>query len=130
MVKPPFIFIANWKMQKTLNNSVTFITDHAQELTELTNKTNSLLVICPSFLALPYFSATLTSSTLLFGAQNCSAYSSGAYTGQIDAASLAQLNCPYVIVGHSEQRRYFNETNYDIAQKVAQLIAHNITPIV
>ena len=130
MVKSPFIFIANWKMQKTFNDSLKFITDHRQELSELSSKTNSLLILCPSFLALPYFSTTLKNSALLFGAQNCSAYDKGPYTGQIDAASLAQLSCHYCIVGHSEQRHYFHETNYGIAQKVTQLVSHNITPIV
>jgi triosephosphate isomerase len=64
------------------------------------------------------------------GAQHCSPFAHGAYTGQVDALSLAQLGCAYGIVGHSETRLYFHYTDQDIAQSIIQLLTQAITPII
>ena len=81
----------------------------------------------------PYLSETavaLAGSDLRWGAQDCSAHESGAYTGEVSAAMLAEFGCRYVIVGHSERRQYHAETDQLVADKAKAALACGITPIV
>ena len=96
----------------------------------LLQKKNISFIICPSFDALFSIATFAQQYNLQLGAQDCSAYAKGAYTGQVTAASLLQLGCSYCIVGHSETRKYNNASNTDIAQKVEQLLNQNIIPII
>lgn len=88
------------------------------------------LVICPSFLALGLFSPLAREKKFALGAQDCSPYSNGPHTGDVDALSLKQIGCTYCIVGHSERRQIYKETPELVAQKVAQLQLNRLTPIV
>lgn len=125
----PFYFVANWKMNKTFHQSIDFCNQHKQHLDSLTNE-NNRIIICPSYPALAPLATILKSNSLALGAQNCSAHESGAYTGQVDATSLAQIGCRYCIVGHSERRTHCKESEQCIADKVACLFNNNITPII
>jgi len=120
------IFVANWKMQKSFNQSVKFVTKNLDEL----KKTNALVVLCPSFPALYPMAQALKNTSVHIGAQNCSPHKNGAYTGQVSAQSLAEVGCTYCIVGHSERRKYNKESDSEVAQKTEQLIIQNIIPIV
>ena len=73
---------------------------------------------------------TLAGSDLRWGAQDCSAHDSGAYTGEVSAAMLAEFGCRYAIVGHSERRALHGETDQLVADKARAALAHGITPIV
>lgn len=122
------IVVANWKMFLSHQQAAQFFTHHQKELASLATRCH--LVICPSTDALSIAAATLKNSGVAFGAQECSAYNPGPFTGQIMAQSLQELGCSYCIVGHSEQRRYLGYTTATIASIAKQLLAHGITPII
>ncbi len=106
------------------------IISHGGALKALSTKTDTRLVICPSFPALTLFSNLIDGSTLALGAQDCSPFTNGPHTGDVDALSLKQLGCTYCIVGHSERRTKYKESSELVAQKVAQLQLNHINPIV
>lgn len=123
------LYIANWKMQLPFTNELLWCFNNRDELEQLCQQ--ATIVICPSTLAIAPLAATLHDIKLLhIGAQNCSEFSAGAYTGQISANSLAQAGCTYCIVGHSECRSYFGETNDIISNKIVRLLEHDIVPII
>lgn len=125
------LYIANWKMTVTPEKACAFYFDNKNELLELTKKAD--IILCPSFVILGMLSQHISELSsdchLFFGAQNCSEYEKGAYTGEVDALTLKQVGCTFCIVGHSERRTLFGETNEVIAGKIQQLLTHNITPI-
>lgn len=125
----PLLFVANWKMNMPLAKARSFINTHLSDLVLLTQKQNATIVICPSFVALSDVCKKTQKTTLKIGAQNCSEHTIGAYTGEIDAASLAQVGCTYALVGHSERRTYFHENNESVGKKITQLLENNIIPI-
>ncbi len=124
------IFVANWKMQMPYNNAIAFYTQHSSDLQKLSDCTNSTLVLCPSCIALAPLASLAKNSSIKIGAQHCSTYSTGPYTGQIDALSLAQAGCSYALVGHSETRHIMRETAADLIGQITQLTANNIIPII
>ncbi|KKP95851.1 MAG: Triosephosphate isomerase [candidate division TM6 bacterium GW2011_GWE2_36_25] len=112
-------------MYFTYNETISWISTHGEELSFLAKSHH--IIICPSFITLDHIAKEFNQSHLLLSAQNCSAYKKGAHTGQISAASLAEIGCNYCIIGHSEQRNCDN--NDIIEQKVLRLLEYNITPI-
>jgi triosephosphate isomerase len=129
-LKNPPLFIANWKMNMPLTSARDFLDKHHQKLELVAQENNAQIALCPSFLALDYFCQKTENSVLKIGAQDCSEHQSGAYTGQVDASSLAFMGCSYGIVGHSERRQYCGETDEMVAEKMVRLIENGITPIV
>jgi len=127
-MKHPFLYIANWKMNSSFEQSLTFCTNNKAALLQLSMHPNTKLVLCPSFPALHSMAQLFTNSSLSIGAQNCSEHTQGAYTGQVDALSLAQVGCTYCIIGHNESRAC-GETNEHIGEKITRLREQNITPI-
>ncbi|HKZ06036.1 MAG TPA: triose-phosphate isomerase [Methylomirabilota bacterium] len=85
--------------------------------------------VCPPFTALPAVAEALAGSPLLLGAQNCHWEDTGAFTGEIAPPMLAELGCRLVLVGHSERRHLFRETDDDIRKKVAAALRHRLTPV-
>jgi triosephosphate isomerase (TIM) len=128
-MKYPFLYVANWKMNSSFEQSLTFCTSNKDELLQLSTHSDVQLVLCPSFPALYPIAQLFTNSSLAIGAQNCSEHEHGAYTGQVDALSLAQVGCTYCIIGHSELRAS-GETNAQIGKKFTRLREQNIVPIV
>ena len=88
------------------------------------------VLVCVPVIYLPQCASDLSGSAILLGAQDVSVHDSGAYTGEISAAMLADFGCKYVIVGHSERRAYHHESNELIAQKTVQALKLGICPIV
>lgn len=125
-----FLYVANWKMTVSYAAAQQWHMNHGAAITKLAQKQNSALILCPSFPALNIFSIMAHEGAIALGAQDCSPFPSGAYTGDVDALSLKQIGCGYCIVGHSERRRIHKETNDVVAQKCAQLQLHGITPII
>ena len=130
MPERSLLFVANWKMQLSFDESLQFCEDHEEELAALDASCAHRLVLCPSFPALYPIATILRVTSIALGAQQCSSYRQGAYTGEVSAQTLAQVGCSYCIVGHSERRRYFYETSKDIAEKVVQLSTAGINPII
>jgi triosephosphate isomerase len=122
-----FLIVANWKMQLSHNKAAAY----ARELVKVLGQDESMnsIAICPSFDALSAVQEIINQSSLQLGAQDCSSHIAGAYTGQVQAQSLADVGCSYCIIGHSEMRRT-GQTNQEIAQKAHNLLTVGITPIV
>ncbi len=102
---------------------------YIEQLVPFLKQAEQRIILCPSFLALAQTYASLAPTRALLGAQTCSAFAKGSYTGQIDAQSLKQAGCSFCLVGHSERRTYCHETIEDTVQQAKQLLQASITPI-
>ena len=87
------------------------------------------VIVAPPFLHLTEVSKALTGSKVSVSAQNCAAEAKGAYTGEVSAAMLKSAQIPYVIIGHSERRKYYGETDDILAKKVNQALNNDLKPI-
>jgi triosephosphate isomerase (TIM) len=121
------LIIANWKMQLTHTESMHWLRSHLDSLEIALRGRQASLVICPSFTVLP---CVPSSESISWGAQDCSAHELGAYTGDISARSLKELGCSYTLIGHSERRRAYHETDTIIAQKAKLLFAQGLEPCI
>ena len=119
------IVAGNWKMNNSLQEGL----DLAKELQQALNgkKVNCEVVICTPFIHLASVKKEIT--TISLGAQNCADKVSGAYTGEVSAAMIASTGAKFVIIGHSERRAYYGETNAILKEKVVLALANNLTPI-
>lgn len=120
------ILAGNWKMFKTIGEATQF----ANQLLATDPIPHVEKVICAPFTALPALSQVLKGSEYSLGAQNMHFEEQGAFTGEISPLMLAELGVEYVILGHSERRQYFNETDETVNKKVKAALAHELTPIV
>ncbi|MCB0381516.1 MAG: triose-phosphate isomerase [Flavobacteriales bacterium] len=119
------IVAGNWKMNTDLNQAI----DLTRQIRLSDFNKNAQLILVPPFPFLFSVVETTNNSVIQVGAQNCSKESSGAFTGEVSAQMLASLNVKYVLVGHSERRTYFKESNADLADKVSQCLSNNLIPI-
>ena len=124
MRKP--IIAGNWKMHKNIAEAV----DLAKKLAEAQLDSEVEAVICPPFTALQAVSEAVRSTAVKLGAQNMSWADKGAFTGEIAPDMLLDLGCEYVILGHSERREFFAETNSMVNEKVKAAFRHGLKPIV
>jgi triosephosphate isomerase len=122
------IVAGNWKMNKTLEEAK-ILTAELMGMVADEVKSNTEVIICTPFPYLISVKNQLGNSNIKVGAQNCSEHDSGAYTGEVSAAMIKSIDVPYVIVGHSERRQYFGETNKMLALKVDKALANSLTPI-
>ena len=113
--------IANFKMNKNRFETITFL-DQLNTLVDISPKTN--LVVCP-----PFTSLTKSRSKISIGSQNINSNESGAYTGEISAQMIKSLGVEYTILGHSERREYFNETNQEINKKLSIALDNDLKAI-
>ncbi len=121
------VIAGNWKMNNDLNESKDLI---AKLLTGLKNlNTTCDVVICPPFTSLSETSAMIKGSKIKLGAQNLHQEKNGAFTGEISAQMLIGSGCEFVIIGHSERRVIFGETDELINKKINQAIKNNLKPI-
>ncbi len=121
------IMAANWKMQKTTGEAEAFVRAF---LPLVADASGVDVVIAPPFTALERVGAALRGSGVALAAQNVNAEEKGAFTGEIAPAMLTDLGCSYGIVGHSERRTLYGETNQTVAAKAAALLTHDLRPIV
>jgi triosephosphate isomerase len=115
----------NWKMFKTVAESRILVFELLQELRKVEGVD---IVLCPPYTSILPVAAMLEGTSIAVGAQNMHWESSGAYTGEVAPDMLVEF-CKYVIIGHSERRAYFGETDESVNRKVKAAIAHNLFPI-
>lgn len=122
------LVVGNWKMNLSFEEANDLMVEIGESIGEFHHI--SEVVICPPSLYLELISDLGEEYDLSTGAQNCSEFSNGAFTGEISATMLASLDVSFCIVGHSERRKYFHETNEIVAKKINALLKEEIVPIV
>ncbi len=127
MVRRPIV-VANWKMNKTIPEALQFAGDLRKSLKE-TGREGVDIVLAPPFTALKAVFDSVAGDTIDLAAQDLFWEERGAYTGEISAAMLSDIGCKYVIIGHSERRQYFGETDEGVNKKINRALYHNLTPI-
>ncbi|EKD42500.1 MAG: hypothetical protein ACD_73C00133G0002 [uncultured bacterium] len=122
------LIVANWKMNHGIAETLKFMTGLKKEMTFVSNVE---IVICPPFTSLYSLSVALSEQkTFNIGAQNCHWEKNGAFTGEISPLFLKELECDYVLLGHSERRHVFGETNEMIQKKTRAVLDCELKPIV
>ncbi len=124
MRKP--IIAGNWKMNKTPSEAVELI----NQLKPLVKDAECEVVVCPTFVCLPAAVEAAKGSNIHIGAQNVHWEKSGAFTGEISADMLKAIGVEYVIIGHSERRQYFGETDETVNKRSLFALANGLTPII
>ncbi|MBL0386834.1 triose-phosphate isomerase [Tumebacillus sp. ITR2] len=128
MRKP--ILAGNWKMFKTVSQAVSYVEHLENLLAEVPNVEKADVVICAPATALYAVHNQLEGARTQLGAQNVHQAEEGAYTGETSAIMLKDAGAKYVIIGHSERRQYFGETDESVNAKVQQALKHGLLPIV
>ncbi|MEE1022521.1 MAG: triose-phosphate isomerase [Muribaculaceae bacterium] len=121
------IVAGNWKMNTTLEEGVELASNINEALKA--SKHNCDVVVCVPATHLVSVNGVIDRELLGLGAENCSEHDKGAYTGEISAAMVASTGAGYCIIGHSERRQYFGETNEQLLAKTRQALANGLTPI-
>jgi len=122
-------YFANWKMYQSLSTIKQFLKDYKKDTTLQNSLHNKHIGIAASYEHLYFLQQKLKKSVLSVGAQDCSQFLQGAYTGQVSIQSLADMQIPFCIIGHSEVRQFLGQSDELIASKFKLLIAANISPI-
>ncbi len=121
------IIAGNWKMNKTVSEAIDFV----RQLKALVADVRNIdIVVAPTFTALRAVSREIEGGNIELAAQNVFWESRGAYTGEISPSMLKDVGCRYVIIGHSERRQYFGETNESVHKKIKASLAMGLYPIV
>ena len=120
------VIAGNWKMNKLPNEAINFI----DKLTPLVKDTENEVILCVPYTDLFYALLTAQGTNIKIGAQNMHFEEKGAYTGEVSASMLKSIGVEYVIIGHSERRQYFNETDETVNKKVKAAFEHDLKPIV
>ena len=121
------IVAGNWKMNLNVVESQQVIADLMLKMSEF--ETEAKVIIAPSFVNLPILDVVTENSAITIAAQNVHHKEKGAYTGEVSADMLSALGIENVIIGHSERRAYFNDTNEILKEKVAKALEYNINII-
>ncbi|MGL4730857.1 MAG: triose-phosphate isomerase [Clostridium sp.] len=119
------IIAGNWKMNNTISESLKLVND----LKPLVKDATCEVIVCPTYLSLPAVVEAVKGSNIKVGAQNMHFENKGAFTGEISPVMLKELGVEYVIIGHSERRQYFNESDQTVNKKLKAAFNHNIIPI-
>jgi triosephosphate isomerase len=125
MRKP--IMAGNWKMYKTPTEAADFIKALAPLVKDVHDK---IMLLCAPFTALQKLSDAAVGTNIAVGAENLYWEDEGAFTGEVSASMIKAVGCTYVIIGHSERRQYFSETNETVNKKLKAAIKHNLNGIV
>ena len=120
------VIAGNWKMNKLPNEAIEFV----NELSELVKDTENEVIICVPYTDLFYVLMQAQGTNIKIGAQNMHFEESGAYTGEVSGQMLKSIGVEYVIIGHSERRQYFSETDETVNKKIKAAFKNELKPIV
>jgi len=120
------VIAGNWKMNMLPNEAIKFIEDLAPAVKDTENE----VILCVPYTDLFYALLTAQGTNIKIGAQNMHFEENGSYTGEVSAKMLKSINVEYVIIGHSERRQYFNETDETVNKKIKAAFANELKPIV
>ncbi len=120
------VIAGNWKMNMLPNETIEFI----EKFTPLVKDTENEVILCVPYTDLFYALLNVQGTNLKIGAQNMHYEEKGAYTGEVSAKMLKSIGVEYVIIGHSERRQYFNETDETINKKIKTAFSNELKPIV
>jgi triosephosphate isomerase len=120
------IMAGNWKMHKTVDESVALVEQLRETLADVKDRE---ILVCPPFTALHAVAKTLQGSNIQVGGQNLYPAQEGAYTGETSPAMLLDVGCSYVILGHSERRQYFQESDQFVNHKLKVALEYGLKPI-
>jgi len=121
------IIAGNWKMNKDISGSIDLVNSIKRSLYDVEEVE---IVICPPFTSLSDVNEITMDTNIKLGAQDCYWEKEGAFTGEISAGMLKSAGCKYCIIGHSERRQFFGETNETVNKKLKVLLKEDIRPIV
>ncbi len=119
------IIAGNWKMNNTVEEALKLV----EELKPLVKDASCDVVVCPTFVCLDAVLKAVEGTNIKVGAQNMYFEEKGAFTGEISPIMLEKMKIDYVIIGHSERRQYFNETDESVNKKLKVAFNHNLVPI-
>jgi len=119
------IMAGNWKMNNTIEEAVKLV----EELKPLVKDSKCDVVVCPTFVCLQAVLKAAEGSNIKVGAQNMYFEENGAFTGEVAPRMLESMGVHFVIIGHSERRQFFNETDETVNKKLKAAFLHNIAPI-
>ena len=120
------VIAGNWKMNMLPDETIKFI----DELAPIVKNTENEVILCVPYTDLFYALLTAQNTNIKIGAQNMHFEEKGAYTGEVSGSMLKSINVEYVIIGHSERRQYFAETDETVNKKVKSAFVNNLKPIV
>ena len=120
------LVVGNWKMNGSFSANAQLL----QGLVETVPGDGVDVAVCPPFVYLGQAASALGACGISLGAQNLAAYSGGAYTGEVSASMLRDVGCEWVVVGHSERRAYFGESDALVVEKLRLALAAGLRPIV
>ena len=121
------IIAGNWKMYNDASQTAVLVDALKQQLPP--GRPDVVVIVCPPFTSLPAAAGRIAGSAIKLGAQNMSEHDEGAYTGEVSWKMLTGAGCSYVILGHSERRQYFKESDELINRKARTALAHGLQPI-
>ena len=120
------IVAANWKMNFTIDESLNLI----DEIIKRSPSVEAEIIFFPNYISLQSVKQKLVDTAYMVGSQNVHHNESGAFTGEVSASMLSILDLDYVIIGHSERRQYFNESDDQVNQKIKRALDVNLKPVV
>lgn len=123
------IIAGNWKMNKSFDEGMALVSELSNMIKDEYHGSAEVVIIPPSLYINSVSRMLADFNNISSGAQNCSNHASGAYTGEISAAMIKSCGGKYIIIGHSERRQYFGETNDWLAKKIDAVLAENLNPI-
>lgn len=121
------IIVGNWKLNKTIGEAVGLVTSLRSLVADVTNVE---IVVAPVFTGLSTVAEALVGGNIRLAAQDVFWEDSGAFTGEVSPGMLKDVGCDYVIIGHSERRQYFGETNESVNRKAKAAHKHGLIPII
>lgn len=121
------IIAGNWKMYKNINESIELVNLLKRSVVDIDDVE---IVVCPPFTNLSDVREVIMDTNIRLGAQDCYWEKEGAYTGEISCGMLKSAGCEYVIIGHSERRQYFGETNETVNKKAKAALKEGLKPII